>query len=552
MRARVFLIVCFLLFLGNMPVKAQKKDGELCNKASNAIDQRQFDKAIKYCNDALKVNPESGTAYWLRATAFHETDQYNQSIDDYTKCLGYFKDSIALLSDIYTNRGEVYHEIKKYSEAIDDFNKAIKLKPDNGEAYWGRATANEYLEQFEKSISDYTIAIKYTAENKEVLAVLYKNRAGCFIQVKDFNKAIHDCDTALKFNTDYGDAYRNRGIANEGKELYDDAISDLSHAIKYALNNPDELSELYNMRGDDYVETKKYNKAISDYKSAIFIKSDRRISYENLAEAYGKINQPDLVTETYRKAFVAFVNKSEDLSVLYDKLGNYHRGIGRFDEAMTWYEQALQANPKNTQILWERGTDYEYLENYDKAIETYRKAIEKTGEVNEDLAILHVRIGKCLEHQKKYDEALKEYDLAIKLNPKEDWAYSKRALLYANLLNNKAKAREDFDRLEKLDSVPTYYTAFGKLYNGKKDEALKDINASVKLADSQKTDVPLAYYNAACIYSLMQDEAKSIANLDTALAKGWTNFQHLKRDTDLENIRSSKAYKDILQKYNIQ
>jgi hypothetical protein len=54
------------------------------------------------------------------------------------------------------------------------------------------------------------------------------------------------------------------------------------------------------------------------------------------------------------------------------------------------------------------------------------------------------------------------------------------------------------------------------------------------------------YYNAACSWSLAGDTLKAMAYLRTAAEKGWKNTEHIRRDDDLERLRNSDGWEEIL------
>ena len=64
----------------------------------------------------------------------------------------------------------------------------------------------------------------------------------------DYDRAIEDCNTAIKLQPDYADAYANRGAAYRSKDDYDRAIEDQTTAIKLKPS----LVEAYYNRGVAY------------------------------------------------------------------------------------------------------------------------------------------------------------------------------------------------------------------------------------------------------------------------------------------------------------
>jgi tetratricopeptide (TPR) repeat protein len=57
---------------------------------------------------------------------------------------------------------------------------------------------------------------------------------------------------------------------------------------------------------------------------------------------------------------------------------------------------------------------------------------------------------------------------------------------------------------------------------------------------------PGAYYNIACIYAKQNRIEESIDWLKKAIEKGYKNWGLIKTDKDLENIRGSSYYKEIV------
>lgn len=55
-----------------------------------------------------------------------------------------------------------------------------------------------------------------------------------------------------------------------------------------------------------------------------------------------------------------------------------------------------------------------------------------------------------------------------------------------------------------------------------------------------------ALYNLACIYSLEKKTKKALRNLELAIKYGYRDRAHMEKDTDLDNIRHLKAFKELM------
>jgi tetratricopeptide (TPR) repeat protein len=54
-------------------------------------------------------------------------------------------------------------------------------------------------------------------------------------------------------------------------------------------------------------------------------------------------------------------------------------------------------------------------------------------------------------------------------------------------------------------------------------------------------------YNVACTYSLMDKKSESINYLTKATGNGYTDVDSIEQDTDLDNIRKEKEYRNIVE-----
>jgi len=56
----------------------------------------------------------------------------------------------------------------------------------------------------------------------------------------------------------------------------------------------------------------------------------------------------------------------------------------------------------------------------------------------------------------------------------------------------------------------------------------------------------IAHYNISCMYSRKNNIEESISWLKKAIKKGYNNWDLIKTDKDLENIRGSSYYKELV------
>ena len=139
-------------------------------------------KAIKYLNEAIRLQPNYMDAYFARGVAYSNLGQYKRAIKDYDEAISLKPDSMKF----YNSRGLAYSGLKQYQRAIEDYDEAIRLKPDFEWPYYNRGDAYRHLKQYKRAIQDYdeTIRLKPNfawAHNNRGIAYIYSgnNPEGC-------------------------------------------------------------------------------------------------------------------------------------------------------------------------------------------------------------------------------------------------------------------------------------------------------------------------------------------------------------------------------------
>ncbi len=152
--------------------------------------------------------------------------------------------------------------------------------------------------------------------------------------------------------------------------------------------------------------------------------------------------------------------------------------------------------------------------------------------------------GYLLSNSGNYSEAIKAFSKGIKINPGDAGAYYNRGLAYAKTGGHE-KAIEDFNKAIELN--PRYTMAYsnrGVVYLNMRlfDKANEDFNSAIGLDPSHYW----AYYNKACMYSLKDEPDDACRWLARAIEAGYENWDHIRSDRDLNNIRETNCYKNLV------
>ncbi|MBI4445169.1 MAG: tetratricopeptide repeat protein [Acidobacteria bacterium] len=94
-------------------------------------------------------------------------------------------------------------------------------------------------------------------------------------------------------------------------------------------------------------------------------------------------------------------------------LGNIYYDMGRFDAAITWYEQALALDQSNVNVRTDLGTSYLYTGNAGKAIEMYQKSLEIQPDHPQTLQ----NLGFAFFAAERFADAIQSWEKLLKEHP---------------------------------------------------------------------------------------------------------------------------------------
>jgi regulator of sirC expression with transglutaminase-like and TPR domain len=142
-------------------VVAQDKDSKLTRKeqlasklvteAGDLMKQKEWEKGIRKCDAAIRLDPDNVNARWMRGLGYLKTNEPDKAITD-------FSDAIqrdAKMAPSYRDRGLAYVDKKELDKAIADFSRYINLRPEDPNGYHERGLAYQAKGVKEKAEADF-------------------------------------------------------------------------------------------------------------------------------------------------------------------------------------------------------------------------------------------------------------------------------------------------------------------------------------------------------------------------------------------------------------
>lgn len=112
--------------------------------------------------------------------------------------------------------------------SIADYSEAIRLSPASARLYAERGHVNIVAQKADDAIRDLTEALRLDPKNADS----YNTRGFAYAKNGDFLRALEDYNAAIKFNPLVAVFYANRGYVYEAEKRKNDAIDELTHALR--------------------------------------------------------------------------------------------------------------------------------------------------------------------------------------------------------------------------------------------------------------------------------------------------------------------------------
>ena len=397
MMIRVKPILLILSFLLVSAITKAQETSKLYDQGKREFKAKKYRKAASTFSTVVNKSNYYFEAYMYRARSYHALEMEDSALVDFNTSIK--KNGKYLPAYFY--RGLYYFDLKNYEKALTDFNSVLKKKPDYSKGLLYRARTYEILDKDELAMADYTHAIKSGTKNTDIYygrALLYKKQG------------------KLKL-ADY----------------------DLRKVIESKPNNQQALS----LRGVIEVQRGRYKESFTDLNRAISLDSEDQLALEARAKAYLETQQLDKALVDYNRLVQHFHTRNSEI---YIQRGRLFVSQGLYSKAQKDFSRTLVIDPRNVVACTENAKVYMLKNRVQQSVPIATKAIG----FDESYWDAYYTRGRAYFELEKYPEALKDFEMSIKLNPTAD-AYYYRGQCRAEKRDVKG-ACEDLHTAEKMGS----------------------------------------------------------------------------------------------------
>ncbi|MGJ5675516.1 MAG: tetratricopeptide repeat protein [Nostochopsis sp.] len=238
----------------------------------------------------------------------------------------------------------------------------------------------------------------------------------------EYKKAIAKYDKLLNIDSNYYQAWTNRGYALAGLQEYNKMLESCSTAT---IIEPKAVYA-WNCQGEALYNLQQYYEAISAFDSALTLDTKDPVFWINKTESLLALKQFDTALITIDEAIHLLrqkqkVNSQEkltrELAIAFSHKGKVLSQKKQYGEALAAFDQALINEPQYFTALRGRGLAFQGLKQYKQAIAQFQQILTQSRLTDAQKAetLYYMGITHCQSSQA--DEGLAALEASLKLKP---------------------------------------------------------------------------------------------------------------------------------------
>lgn len=337
------------------------------------------------------------------------------------------------MTDEYIRLGQEQLDEGNLDQALDYFHSALKLQPDNAEVIFYIGLTYSKMGQAEEAIKCYRKSLELDPEASGA----WTNLGNKYDELKQYDLAEECYRRSSLVDPDDDFNYVEWGRMYQNQERYEEALACYEQATRI---NPDNENAWDNQSDclrllDKWDETAEVCEMLVSH----WPENDRY--WSNGTVAYWNIDNYERMLVFAQKT----VAMRPDSVQAHELLGRALQGLELDKEALAAFENALQINPTDDDIMALKVDCLFTLERYEETIKYGRPLADRTND-----EICWNVCGRAHYMLGNLEEAIECLEAALEINPDYDLALSNLADVYADQ-KEYDKAVEQYLKAYELD-----------------------------------------------------------------------------------------------------
>lgn len=333
----------------------------------------------------------------------------------------------------------------------------------------------------------YEEAVKYFSDaitNDPLDHVLYSNLSGAFASLGRFYEALESANKCISIKKDWPKGYIRKGCAEHGLRQLSNAEKTYLEGLKIDPNNKSLQDALSKVRNENMLE----NAQLIAHLNNIIENDPQLKSYKE-----ENSNYPHELLNTIKSINSNPMNIRIILSTCHPKISE---GVEKFfGFKFTGEGNDAEERQRQQREEEERRKKKEEEERKKKEEEEMKKQNRTPEQIQGDE---HKLKGNEFYKQKKFDEALKEYEEAIQINPNDIMYHYNKAAVHIEMKNYDKAVETCLYAIENRYNFKAEFIQVAKLYN----------RLAISYINMKKYDLAIEAYRK----SLVEDNNRATRN----------------------------------------
>ncbi len=299
----------------------------LLNIAIAFENARQFELAIKYLEQAKKIQPSNLSVLYDLGYFYERIDKFNASVEYYSNYL----DIDPFSENVWYNLGVAYFKLDKPTKAIEAYDYAIALNVEYAAAYFNKANTFGSLEDYDSAIGTIEEFLELEPDNTQALCFL----GDCFEQKRFYIKALEAYKKAINIDNTESEGWFGAGMVLYQQNKYEEAISYLVKALEFDRDNTDYWMNL----GYVYEENKQYSKAVKCFQKVTVLDNTDYEAWHSLAAVLLRnTKEPEKAISVLEKALRFFPEDKRllvKMAAAQFMINNSTEGVDNLEKALS-------------------------------------------------------------------------------------------------------------------------------------------------------------------------------------------------------------------------
>ena len=202
---------------------------EIILKGKKYSYEKEYDRAIEYFDESIKLDPQDANAWSNKGLALHGLGKFVEAIQCYDQAIKLDPQD----ANAWSNKGLALNNMGKCNDAIKYFERSLRVDPNYALAWYNKGWALGELGKYKEAIKCHDKSIDLNPN----YALAWNNKGWNLSQLKRYNEAIKYLDKAIELDSNCVFAWYNKGLALFYLREYREAIECFDRLLEIDPNH---------------------------------------------------------------------------------------------------------------------------------------------------------------------------------------------------------------------------------------------------------------------------------------------------------------------------